>query len=812
MNTNRMRKWTVGLVAALIWVPLSAPADTVLHGRISYDAGGTLLKGTEESDWSSGSVNTLVLPGDTVWVDNGGSTELEFSGGSFLRMADGSKAEVAGMPPSATIRGWIGSFYVQRLARSSGDFIFYTPAGIVEVEKDSAVRIDIVSEGITTVSTRWGRATVRTDAGGSVLAHSGRRVFIEAGLLPSQPTPYDRTNEDAFDRWNRERAEFLATGGSQTPSSVQISQNVIGASDLDRYGEWVYIDNTPRWRPTVVVDYTPYHHGYWNSVHNVGNVWVGNYPFSYVTSHHGYWDHHASYGWVWSYAPQWSPARCATIRYGDYFVWAPVNRHYRPVYPSTSAYFSVGGVSFGYFGTSFVHADYLYGGPSYVNFAHHNTFRNYYGHGNHTVNIWNINYNSPRPSIRVPYNNSVTTVRDYTPRRSIRGASTFTVAGRSASDRAQRLESSSGRAAFSRATRTGGEFTRTAAIRSASSDRIRTARIDQGTPDFARATRNNPVRATNERGLGRDSVAINTPREGRSVRGTTTSRDASATRSTSDRTPTRSSASRDTGGRTTSSRQPSRSSSTPQRTDIDPRSGSSFDGPTRITTYGRTPARSNERTSTANRTPSTSNRGSSDSRRTPSAATSERTPTRTTVPRMSEPTSRTQTRTPSTASRGSNTPTRSYQAPRGNAPTRTATPNRSATSRQQTSSAPSRSVAPRQSAPSRSVAPRQSAPSRSVAPRQSAPSRSVAPRQSAPSRSVAPRQSAPSRSVSSSRSVTPRQSAPSRSVSTPSSRQSSVRSPAPSSSRSSASSRSVSRSSSATARTPSTSRGNSRGR
>lgn len=798
MNTNRMRKWTVGLVAALIWVPLSASADTVLHGRISYDAGGTLLKGTEESDWSSGSVNTLVLPGDTVWVDNGGSTELEFSGGSFLRMADGSKAEVAGMPPSATIRGWIGSFYVQRLARSSGDFIFYTPAGIVEVEKDSAVRIDIVSEGITTVSTRWGRATVRTDAGGSVLAHSGRRVFIEAGLLPSQPTPYDRTNEDAFDRWNRERAEFLATGGNQTPSSVQISQDVIGASDLDRYGEWVYIDNRPCWRPTVVVDYTPYHHGYWNSVHNVGNVWVGNYPFSYVTSHHGYWDHHARYGWVWSYAPQWSPARCATIRYGDYFVWAPVNRHYRPVYPTTSAYFSIGGVSFGYFGTSFVHADYLYRGPHYVNFAHHNTFRNYYGHGNHTVNIWNINYNSPRPSIRVPYNNSVTTVRDYTPRRSIRGASTFTVAGRSASERAQRLESSSGRAAFSRATRTGGEFTRTAAVRSASSDRIRTARIDQGTPDFARATRNNPVRATNERSLGRDSAAINTPREGRSVRGATTSRDASATRSTSDRTPTRSSASRDTGGRTNSSRQPSRSSSTPQRTDIDPRSGSSFDGPTRITTYSRTPARTSERASTSSRTPSretsatprTSNRGSSDAGRTPSAATSERTPARTTSPRMSEPASRTRTQAPATANRQSSTPSRSYQAPRGNAPTRTVTPNRSVTSRQQSTTAPSRSVAPRQSAPSRSVAPRQSV----------------------PSRSVAPRQSAPSRSVSSSRSVTPRQSAPSRSVSTPTSRQSSVRSPAPSSSRSSASSRSVSRDSSASARTPSTARGNSRGR
>lgn len=516
MNIQKTTKRLAGILALAALFPLAAPAEGVLHGRVSFDAGGTMVKGTDESDWSSATVNTLVLTGDTLWVDNGGSSEVEFSGGTFLRMADGSKAEVVDMPPNATVRGWIGSFSVQRLSRSSGSMVFYTPAAIIEIDNDASARIDIVSEGLTTVSTRWGRATVRTEAGGTVEAHAGRRVYIEAGMLPSEPIPFDRTAEDAFDQWNRERAEFVATGGSTTPASVPIGNDILGASDLDRYGEWVTIDSTPYWRPTVVVDYTPYRNGYWNYVGNVGNVWVGNYPFCYVTSHYGYWDYNRTYGWVWGYRPQWSPAWCATVQYGDYFVWAPVNRHYRPVYPHNSAYFNIGGVSFGYYGSSYVHMNNLYSGPSYVNYANHDPFRRYYGSPNVTINIWNINIGNSRPHVRVPYNDSVTTVRDYTPRRRIRGAETLYASGRSAADRVRNLESTSGRESFSRTTRTGGEFARTEEARIDRGSRTRNVRIDQQAPDYARASRSNPVVASNTRTRGGqedESVTVSNTRD-----------------------------------------------------------------------------------------------------------------------------------------------------------------------------------------------------------------------------------------------------------------------------------------------------------
>ncbi len=68
-----------------------------------------LIQGAKESDWSRASLNTLALPGDTLWVDEGGASELEFAGGTYLRMADASKVELVALSPSAQFRGWTGS-------------------------------------------------------------------------------------------------------------------------------------------------------------------------------------------------------------------------------------------------------------------------------------------------------------------------------------------------------------------------------------------------------------------------------------------------------------------------------------------------------------------------------------------------------------------------------------------------------------------------------------------------------------------------------------------------------------------------------
>lgn len=479
MNTRLAIAKTLLLLVLTAFAAFPLHAEYVMHGRISYDAGGTMVKGLDDAEWSHAPINTLILPGDILWVDEGGTMELELAGGTYLRMADSSKAEITALPPDTLIKGWQGSFYVQRLNRSTGGATFETPACQIEVEKDTAVRVDIVDEGATTITVRWGRVTLRTDAGPASFVTAGERVWVDPGLLPSTPVTFDRNEEDAFDGWNRERAKLLAVGPESIPKSVVVTEPTLGVTDLVDYGEWIYIDDRPYWRPTVVVDYIPYRYGHWTYVVGAGNVWVGNYPFCYVTSHYGRWNYYASYGWVWSYDPVWSPAWVATVRCGDYFVWTPIDYYYRPVLAHASVYFSVGGVDFGIHTSSYVLADCVYWGPSYV-YAVQPDIVAYVNHHHNDIHIWNINIGD-RHCIPVPYDRSISRVRNYNPSRSIRGPATFGATGPTAVQRVQRLESSS-RTQFTSVSRTGERGVRTAAAPDARAARVRSVRVNELTP------------------------------------------------------------------------------------------------------------------------------------------------------------------------------------------------------------------------------------------------------------------------------------------------------------------------------------------
>jgi hypothetical protein len=326
-------------------------------------------------------------------------------------------------------------------------------------------------------------------------------------MLPSTPAPFDRTRDDAFDTWNRERSKFLAVGPEDVPAAVGITEPVLGTTDLARYGEWVYVDSRPYWRPTVVVDYVPYRYGYWSTVPAVGNVWVGNYPFCYTTSHYGRWAHNDRYGWIWSYDRVWSPAWCATIRYNDYYVWAPVDYYSRPVIYGSVGRFNVGGVYFSIGSTTCVPVNYFghgwnYVRPIYPSLCHDIEARPY------QVNIWNININTNRRHVAVPYNRNFDTVRNYNPPRAIRGPSSFQNRDVQVSSRATALESSRGRAQFVTDGGRRNSSERTRVYTGESSSRQRDVRLSESRPEFARATRTAPVSASREVEASRQRIGL----------------------------------------------------------------------------------------------------------------------------------------------------------------------------------------------------------------------------------------------------------------------------------------------------------------
>ena len=441
-------RFSIGLssVIMVLFACTGAYAAEPLHARVSYEAGDTMIKGGGDADWSYATANTLVLPGDVVWSDKDGTVEMEMAGGTFLRMADGSKAEMTSLPPSALIRGWTGSFYIQRTSRSNGTIKFQTPVCTVEVTRDSQVRLDLVRDGATTITVRWGRAYVSTEGGGAPLEiERGTRSYVDPGYMPSPPMPFDLSAEDAFDAWNRERTRLIALGNELNPPGHAVKNVPIGYSDLSTSGEWVHIDSDYFWRPTVVVDFVPYRSGHWSFVSGCGYVWVGDYPFSYVTSHYGRWHHHDRYGWVWTYRDEWSPAWVYSCRVGSNFVWAPLDPWDRPcVYGSHTDVFVLGdGISFSISTSTYCPVDSLLIGPCPVipltPVICHNI-------PPADITFWNLYTGGRRPHY-APSDN-VFQVRDYSPRRVIRGLDSYKGQKDTAPIRARALETQMGRPDF----------------------------------------------------------------------------------------------------------------------------------------------------------------------------------------------------------------------------------------------------------------------------------------------------------------------------------------------------------------------------
>jgi hypothetical protein len=408
-------------LSILLTAATIASAQELMHARISFENGNSMVKGSDDADWSYATINTIVMPGDTLWVDKEGTLELEMSGGTFLRMADGSKADIVSLPPSGAVQLWTGSFYVQRINRSSGDIVLQTPVCKVLADPDSQVRMDIIGNGATTVSVRWGRAAIRTEGGADVAVNRGERSYVDPGYLPSEPAPFDLSAEDDFDTWNRERGRLLAVGSDGVPPAVGITSEPIGLYDLAPYGEWVYVDSAYYWHPTVVVDYVPYRYGHWSFIPGCGYTWVDNYPFSYVTSHYGRWRHHDTRGWLWTWRDTWSPAWVFSVRFGTDFVWCPLDPWDRPVYFGTD-YFTVGGFRMGLGVSSYCGVNDLLYGPCAVLPYTRSIYRYW---PSSEINIWNIYIGSRERRPFPYYHDTNLEVRDYSPRRVIRGPAEF---------------------------------------------------------------------------------------------------------------------------------------------------------------------------------------------------------------------------------------------------------------------------------------------------------------------------------------------------------------------------------------------------
>jgi hypothetical protein len=174
------------------------------------------LQSASDSEAEEAVPNLPFLPGDRVWTDANGRVEFHFADGSRVRLDRRSKLDYQAWKATVShvvLRLWSGSAYVQqpRGGRPSR-FAIETPNGTAELREGGAYRLDVTGAE-TRVSVYEGEATI--DAGEQVRVRAGERALRpRRGERPWGPDRFDRTEDDAFARWNAGPRRGRGVGGS----------------------------------------------------------------------------------------------------------------------------------------------------------------------------------------------------------------------------------------------------------------------------------------------------------------------------------------------------------------------------------------------------------------------------------------------------------------------------------------------------------------------------------------------------------------------------------------------------------------------
>jgi hypothetical protein len=153
-----------------------------------------------------------------------------------------------------------------------------TPNVAFTITKSGEYRFDVDPNGDATVVTVWKGKGEATGDERAVTIRRGEQVkFTNGNSLEHQML--EQPDRDGFDDWCRVRDERL----ENSQSARYVSQDVIGAQDLDNYGTWrVGPTYGAVWYPTVAPGWAPYHDGHWVWVDPWGWTWVDDAPWGFA--------------------------------------------------------------------------------------------------------------------------------------------------------------------------------------------------------------------------------------------------------------------------------------------------------------------------------------------------------------------------------------------------------------------------------------------------------------------------------------------------------------------------------------------------
>ena len=383
--------------------------------RISVIQGNVSLEPNGVNDFSQAEINYPLTSGDRVYVDNTSLGELQ-TAGLAVRLGNGADVTLSSLTDNIAQFGLAqGSIRVRTrsLASFNGSQATVevdTPNGAILVDQPGDVRVDSYPQDDTTV--------VTVSSGGVEV--TGQNLDQQLGpnqslrLSGSNPVYAEQVQllpPDGLDQFDQQREQRR----ERSYAYRYVSPDMIGAADLDDYGDWQQANQDNQgygavWYPRgVPAGWTPYSNGHWAWVAPWGWTWVEAEPWGFAPFHYGRW---ANFGGRWG----WVPGPPASAFGGEV----------RPIYsPALVAFVGGGGgglsVAIGAIAAWFplgpreVYQPWYHASPAYCNRVNvtniyntnvtevHNTYINRTVNVYNTTNVTNVTYvNRTAATVVVP--------------------------------------------------------------------------------------------------------------------------------------------------------------------------------------------------------------------------------------------------------------------------------------------------------------------------------------------------------------------------------------------------------------------------
>ena len=311
---------TVGLALACLPV-FAQTTDQTSTGvaRVSLIRGNVSMeRGDSPGEWVAVTVNTPLVPGDTIATAAGAHAEVQLDHANVVRLDENAEVKIADLTDSR----------IQlQVARGTADLAVFqgnqtnsevdTPNVAVQPTGEGTYRIDVNSDELTLVTVNQGEAQVSTPQG-STTVQQGQKITVEGAQNPQYQVTNAPPNDD-WDSWNLARNNTIANAQNYD----HVNQYYTGAQDLSSNGRWVNVPGYDWcWTPYVNAGWVPYSNGRWVWEPYYGWTWVSYDSWGWAPYHYGRWFFYGS-SWCWwpgvvtpFYRPLWAPAYVSFFGFG----------------------------------------------------------------------------------------------------------------------------------------------------------------------------------------------------------------------------------------------------------------------------------------------------------------------------------------------------------------------------------------------------------------------------------------------------------------------------------------------------------------